>query len=173
MTATPILKAAAVVANHTCLRHQPSFLSSRRRRRISRANAFLRGLNALGSRLLCSSIHQPRAAVRDLDRKGRPLRRSLQFPLVMGNGSDRPAVVTTKCVQLFRDELDEVRSQQERSACRRCGMLQGRYLRCAYDFLPPRLGGEGDGRPLLLYEAEIEPCRLVMATRSIAVCASG
>jgi len=52
----------------------------RRRRRISRANAFWRGLNALGSRLLRSSIDQPHAAVRDLDRKGRLLCRSVQFP---------------------------------------------------------------------------------------------
>jgi hypothetical protein len=44
MTATPMLNAAAVVANHACFRHQPSFLASRRLRRISCANAFLRGL---------------------------------------------------------------------------------------------------------------------------------
>ena len=51
-----MLNAAVVVANHPCLRHQPSFFSSRRLRRISRANAVLRGLNSLGSRLLRSSI---------------------------------------------------------------------------------------------------------------------
>ena len=70
-----MLNAAAVVAYQACFRHQPSFLASRRLRRISRANAFLRGLNALGSRLLCSSIDQPRLAFRDLNRKGAPLRR--------------------------------------------------------------------------------------------------
>ena len=58
-TATPMLNAAAVVANHACFRHQPSFLASRRLRRISCAKAFLRGLNSLGSRLLRSSIDQP------------------------------------------------------------------------------------------------------------------
>jgi hypothetical protein len=58
-TAIPMLNAAAVVANHACFRHQPSFLASRRLRRISRAKAFLRGLNSLGSRLLRSSIDQP------------------------------------------------------------------------------------------------------------------
>jgi len=51
-----MLNAAVVVANHQCLRHQPLFLSSRRLRRISRANAVLRGLNSLGSRPLRSSI---------------------------------------------------------------------------------------------------------------------
>ena len=47
MTAAP-LKAAAVVANQTCLRHQPSSLSSRRLRRTSRANAFLRVSRGVG-----------------------------------------------------------------------------------------------------------------------------
>lgn len=47
MTAAP-LKAAAVVANQTCLRHQPSSLSSRRLRRTSRANAFLRVARGVG-----------------------------------------------------------------------------------------------------------------------------
>jgi hypothetical protein len=78
MTATPMLNAAAVVANHACFRHQPSFLASRRLRRISCANAFLRGLTSLGSRLLRSSIdHLSRmrfypARVVSLRRLGRP-----------------------------------------------------------------------------------------------------
>jgi hypothetical protein len=59
MTATPMPNAATVVANHACFRHQPSLLASRRLRRISCANAFLRGLNSLRSRLLRSSIDQP------------------------------------------------------------------------------------------------------------------
>ena len=59
VTATPMLNAVAVVANHACSRHQPSFLASRRLRRISRAKAFLRGLNSLGSRLLRLSMDQP------------------------------------------------------------------------------------------------------------------
>ena len=95
-----MLKAAAVVANHTCLRHQLSFLSSRRLRRISRASAFLRGVNALSIRLLPRLSTNPDAAVRDLNRKGAPLRCSRQFPLMLGNGSDQLAVVTTKRVQL-------------------------------------------------------------------------
>ena len=57
-----------------------------------------------------------------------------------------------------------ITTQQERSACRICGMLQRRCFKSAYDLLPPRFRGEGDGRPL--YEAEIEPGRLVMAARS-------
>ena len=77
MTATPMLNAAAVVANHACFRHQPSFLSSRRLRRISRANAFLRALSSLGSRLLCSSIDRPSPAVSEFDRLPTPLCRSL------------------------------------------------------------------------------------------------
>ena len=64
MTATPMLNAAALAANHACFRHQPSFLASRRLRRISCANAFLRGLNSLGSGLLRSSIDHPSPAVR-------------------------------------------------------------------------------------------------------------
>jgi hypothetical protein len=42
-----------------------------------------------------------------------------------------------------------------------------------YDLLPPDIRREGDGRPFLLYEAEIELGRLVMEARSIEVCASG
>ena len=40
----------------------------------------LAGAHGLGSRLLRSSIDQPHAAVRDLDREGRSLCRSVQFP---------------------------------------------------------------------------------------------
>jgi hypothetical protein len=76
MTATPMLNAAAVVANHACFRHQPSFLASRRLRRISCANAFLRGPNSLGSRLLRSSIDHPSPG-RQRVRPPTPLYRSL------------------------------------------------------------------------------------------------
>ena len=166
MTAAPMLKAAAVVANQTCLRHQPSFLSSRRRRRISRANAFLRGLNALGSRLLRSSI-------RVLHRKERHLGRSRQFPLILGNGSDQPAVVTTKCVQLHfgMSWMRFDRSERGLLAADVAGLRDNVFDPHMISFHPVQ-GGEGDGRPLLLYEGEIEPGRLVMAARSITVCAS-
>jgi hypothetical protein len=162
-----MLNAAAV--NHTCFCHQP--LSCRRLRRSSRANAFLRGLNSLGSRVLRSSIDQPRSAVRDLARA--PLRRSRQFPLTLGSGSDHPAVLTAKCMQLHFG------MSWMRFDCRKKGLLAADGACFRDDVLNPHLisfrpgsGGEGDGRPLLLYEAEIEPGRLVMAARSIAVCAS-
>jgi len=61
MTASPVLAAAAAAANRICLRHQPRCFSSRRLRRISRAIALLRGLNALESTLL------PVSAIRDLN----------------------------------------------------------------------------------------------------------
>jgi hypothetical protein len=82
---TPMLNAAAVVANHACFRHQPSFLASRRLRRISCANAFLRGLNSLGSRLLRSSI----------DHLARPSVSSTAdaiIPLARGNLPDRERI---------------------------------------------------------------------------------
>ena len=91
-TATPMLNAVAAVANHACLRHQLSALSSRRLRRTSRAVASLRGLNSLGSRLLRSSIDPLRASF--VIPQGAPLRRSRQFTPAMGNGSDHPAVLT-------------------------------------------------------------------------------
>ena len=72
-----MLNAAAAVANHACFRHHPSFLSSRRLRRISRANAFLRGLSSLGSRLLRSSIDHPSPTFSEFDHKGPRLWRSL------------------------------------------------------------------------------------------------
>jgi hypothetical protein len=35
-----------------------------------------------------------------------------------------PPRIDHVCATQFRDELDEVRSQQEKSACRRCGMVR-------------------------------------------------
>ena len=94
MTATPMLNAAAVVANHACFRHQPSFLASRRLRRISCANAFLRGLTSLGSRLLRSSIDQGRgpADVRAVEDGGR------------GNFGEGFATLTGMTVDTFNAE---------------------------------------------------------------------
>jgi hypothetical protein len=49
-----------------------------------------------------SLVHHPTSlAVRDLNRKKAPLCRSRQFSLTLGNGSDRPAVVTTKCAEFY------------------------------------------------------------------------
>ena len=91
----------------------------------------------------------------------------------MGNGSDRPAVLTTKCVQLHFG-MSWMRFDRSKR-----GLLAADVACFRDDVFDPHMisfrpgsGGEGDGRPLLLYEAEIEPGRLVMAARSIAVCAS-
>ena len=97
----------------------------------------------------------------------------------MGNGSDWPAVVTTKCVQL-NFGMSWMRFDRSKR-----GLLAADVACFRDDVFDPHMisfrpgsGGEGDGRPLLLdgrplllYEAEIEPGRLVMAARSIAVCA--
>ena len=90
----------------------------------------------------------------------------------MGNGSDRPAVLTTKCVQLHFG-MSWMRFDRSKR-----GLLAADVAWFRDYFFDPHMisfrpgsGGEGDGRPLLLYEAEIEPGRLVMAARSIPVCA--
>ena len=67
----------------------------------------------------------------------------------MGNGSDRPAVVTTKCVQLY------------------FGMSWMRFDRSKTGLLAANVARFRDD------EAEIEPGRLVWRARSTAVCASG
>jgi hypothetical protein len=79
----------------------------------------------------------------------------------MGNGSDRPAVLTTKCVQLYFG-MSWMRFDRSKR-----GLLAADVACFRDDVFDPHIisfrpsGGEGDGRPFLIYEVEIEPGRLV------------
>ena len=126
ITASPALTAAAAGANHTCLRQKPSYFSTRRLRRISRAIAFLRGLNALGSTLL------PAKTIRDLN---------LSFPTgplirygFRGNG-EAPTRPTTLCrkssstrsrlVPTSAAEPAAAEQQQHNDNYEKCGGIHG------------------------------------------------